>query len=378
MCLSSSISDPSLQSPFDITITKDCRNYAGFTVNRQEDNIIRLDFGAGIASPPSNFENLGNLGALYHAQGISRIVTTGQGDRYFFVTNVDSDEVSRLSVRSCEASYRVSDDTQLTTLQDTEPPAYYYNAPGTYNVQLITDKGLVSESRECKQIQVFGGSLNLGPDTTICPLDTLMLSVDPSLEDIFWQDNTSNPTYPVTNAGTYSARATNNGCELTDSITIETYPDNLNLGPDTIMTLGTSITLDAGDFESYQWNTGASTRTIEVDDEGLYLVEATDENGCLLQDTIQIDLRVKDIPNVFTPNGDGINDTWQLDFKHTFPDAIVKIYNRYGRLLKQFDVSEENWDGRVNGELLPPDTYWYVVDYQGVLQSKKGYVTIKY
>jgi gliding motility-associated-like protein len=68
-------------------------------------------------------------------------------------------------------------------------------------------------------------------------------------------------------------------------------------------------------------------------------------------------------PNFFTPNGDGYNETWNIwDLSHQ-PEAIISIFDRYGKLLKQMSASSDGWDGKFNGQDLPSTDYWFLVEY---------------
>lgn len=69
-------------------------------------------------------------------------------------------------------------------------------------------------------------------------------------------------------------------------------------------------------------------------------------------------------PRFFTPNGDGINDTWRIDFGFFEPGFTVNVLDRYGRLLKSFAGSDPGWDGTLNGSRLPATDYWFVVQRQ--------------
>ncbi len=93
---------------------------------------------------------------------------------------------------------------------------------------------------------------------------------------------------------------------------------------------------------------------------------------------VMIDL---DIPTAFTPNGDLTNDTWKITPLETYGelnDPIVRVYNRLGYLLFESSGFEREWDGRVNGQLLPSDTYFYTIDFRSPATRKtfKGVVTI--
>jgi gliding motility-associated-like protein len=70
-----------------------------------------------------------------------------------------------------------------------------------------------------------------------------------------------------------------------------------------------------------------------------------------------------DYPYYFTPNGDGIHDTWNIVGLQNQPGAKIYIFDRYGKLLKQISAAGNGWDGTYNGYLMPSDDYWFAVDY---------------
>lgn len=67
-----------------------------------------------------------------------------------------------------------------------------------------------------------------------------------------------------------------------------------------------------------------------------------------------------DYPKYFTPNGDGVHDTWNIT---AFSDAVIFIFDRYGKLLKQISPNGLGWDGTYNGYLLPSTDYWFTIAY---------------
>jgi gliding motility-associated-like protein len=88
-----------------------------------------------------------------------------------------------------------------------------------------------------------------------------------------------------------------------------------------------------------------------------------------------------DIPTAFTPNGDSANDTWQitpLKSADELNKAVLRVYNKAGYLLYETIGFDKAWDGRLNGEVLPADTYFYTIDLsaQRSRASLKGVVTI--
>ena len=69
-------------------------------------------------------------------------------------------------------------------------------------------------------------------------------------------------------------------------------------------------------------------------------------------------------PNYFTPNGDGIHDTWNITDLKQQPNAVISIFDRYGKLIKQISPTGIGWDGKYNGKDLPSTDYWFTVAYR--------------
>ncbi|NJM80945.1 MAG: T9SS type B sorting domain-containing protein [Flavobacterium sp.] len=84
-------------------------------------------------------------------------------------------------------------------------------------------------------------------------------------------------------------------------------------------------------------------------------------------------------PKFFTPNGDGYNDRWNIFDLKEDSFAIISIFDRYGKLIKQITPSGLGWDGTYNGSLLPSSDYWFVVNYNynGEERTFKAHFTMK-
>lgn len=94
--------------------------------------------------------------------------------------------------------------------------------------------------------------------------------------------------------------------------------------------------------------------------------------------TTKSDMSISNIlvPRFFTPNNDGINDTWSVSSQTGLEVRSVSVFNRYGTLLLQLLPSEE-WDGSLNGNNLPSDSYWYLVNVANSSLVLKGYFLLK-
>jgi gliding motility-associated-like protein len=90
-------------------------------------------------------------------------------------------------------------------------------------------------------------------------------------------------------------------------------------------------------------------------------------------------VQVIDYPHYFTPNGDGIHDTWNIVGLGNQPSAKIYIFDRYGKLLKQISSTGDGWDGTFNGALMPSTDYWFLVEYeeQGQIKEFKAHFSLK-
>jgi len=189
--------------------------------------------------------------------------------------------------------------------------------------------------------------------------------------------------------GIYNLTVTDaNNCEL-DTIAIVSQPAPLTAtyvgeGPSCIGNTDGSIHVIASGGTSpysYAWSQGISP--IEYIDglvEGEYMITVVDDRGCeteigpvVLWDYPEECLR---IPNAFTPNGDGINDTWIIDNIWMYPAAYIQVYNRWGQALYEAKGSEEPWDGTYNGKPVPAGPYIYIVNLLNGEPAKTGIVTV--
>ncbi|PWH84043.1 hypothetical protein DIS18_05715 [Algibacter marinivivus] len=120
-------------------------------------------------------------------------------------------------------------------------------------------------------------------------------------------------------------------------------------------------TMSSGDFE-YQLDDGPwqDEPVFNNVSAGEHLVTVRDKAGCIASSKTVI---VINYPKFFTPNDDGYNDRWNISSIGNQANARINIFNRYGKLLKQFNPSSEGWSGLYNGRLMPMDDYWFTVDY---------------
>ena len=265
----------------------------------------------------------------------------------------------------------------------------------TITVQEHTEFGCVSDPIYAT-VLVTGPKFGLEKYAEICQNQSYQFDAGASGDGPFiyqWQDGSNKRYFTTDSAQWVKVQVTdNNGCSISDSayLTVHDLP-TVNLGPDTTWCDPTQpLKLDAGFVSGalYRWSNGSGSQSIlvykEKYDQEVY-VEVTDENSCVNSDTILVKgclEGLQDITNVFTPNGDNVNDVWQIKDIEYYPEAVVEVFDRWGRLVYRsngpYDNASNAWDGTDRrGKPLPMDSYYYVITYHtpGV-EPATGEVTI--
>lgn len=173
----------------------------------------------------------------------------------------------------------------------------------------------------------------------------------------------------------------------TQMVVVHPYP-SINLGRDTTLCLaGPSVLI--GDLNNagnpnvqYRWNTGDTDPAIIIRHHGIYWATVT-ENGCTSTDSVQVfkDCYM-DIPNVFSPNGDGTNDYFfprQL-LSRSVSSFKMQVFNRWGQMIYETTRADgRGWDGKFNNEDQPQGVYIYLIEAafaNGTSEKYQGNVTL--
>ena len=82
------------------------------------------------------------------------------------------------------------------------------------------------------------------------------------------------------------------------------------------------------------------------------------------------------IPNTFTPNGDGVNDLWEISSLSAYPQCTIFIYTRYGNLIYRSIAYSKPWDGTYQGNPVPSGTYYYLIDLKNGTKELAGPITV--
>ena len=204
---------------------------------------------------------------------------------------------------------------------------------------------------------------------------------------------TLNPTYRYPAAGSYTAShffTTSNGCAsdtAKQTIWIHPYPV-ISAGPDLFVLDDGQKQLQAsasGQALRFTWSPASYLSATNVlqpyvvrpQTDERFTLTVTGRGECSVTDEVQITvLKLPKPPNTFTPNGDGINDVWDIRYLDQYPGCVVEIYSSVGQLVHRNIGYSRPWDGTTNGKVLPVGTYYYVIDPKSGRKKIAGYVVI--
>ncbi len=204
-----------------------------------------------------------------------------------------------------------------------------------------------------------------------------------------WADGEVGKERTGLKAGNYKVITTDsNGC-WADSTILLTEPDPITITftvtqpfctdmPDG--QIATNVTGGTNSGYTFMWSDNSVTQNITNAVSGLYSLTVTDANGCSAAGKVFIH-PLNDVclvlPNAISPNGDLINDVWNIGLRELYPEMEVKIFNRWGELIWKSDRGYPlPWDGRSKGNVLPVDSYHYTIDLHNGTRPLIGHITI--
>jgi gliding motility-associated-like protein len=235
---------------------------------------------------------------------------------------------------------------------------------------------------------LFDLDVNAGLDAALCPSD-LPITLEGELaggDQYFWTLNgdTISSSSQVLIDESFDGITdliligSNGACSETDTVSVEVLEspevdagDDLRVFIEEVFTLGGDPT--SPDEVTYLWipnpmsvfdSTAANPTGFLLESED-FVVTVTDENGCQSSDTVFVEVLPDiDVTSGFTPNGDGVNDTWIIDNIELFPSMVVHVFNRWGVEVFESQGYNSNiaWDGTYEGSILPSGTYYFTLE----------------
>jgi gliding motility-associated-like protein len=354
-----------------------------YTVTVTDFNGCPMTGSARVVNPPpltynsviSNYNGY-NISCFGMTNGSISITTTSGTPPYIFTwTGPDGFVATTPDISNLKAGTYILDITDSLACHTTE--TFELKEPGQLGMTLSMSSSLAG-----------GYNINCAGDRTgyigIEPLNSVK-----SVEYL-WSDGLFGRTRYDLPAGEYSVIITDaNNCYASTTVEL-TQPDSLKINfnvtqpfcPD--MPNGSVIAevtggVPAADYY-YKWSDNSLGKSLTDITAGFYSLTVRDLNGCVVKDSLFVDAQNEScliIPNAISPNGDLINDEWHIENIDLYPEAEVKIFNRWGiSVWKSAKGYPQPWDGRRSGKALPIDSYHYIIDLHNGKKPVIGAITI--
>ncbi len=272
----------------------------------------------------------------------------------------------------------------ITNAQFTNQGKYYIKVTDVNGCSVL-DSTIVALSPAPSAVVSFA-------DSTICSAEQILLSAAGGI-DYSWNpvQNLTSPNQANTFANPissikYIVTVKNaGGCTDTASVNLNVVKKPVvNAGPDQTIIAGKMVSLAGtimGDAASFEWSPNQFINDVTILNPQVnppidyqYILSAVGPNNCGISiDSMQIKIfNGIFIPNAFTPNKDGKNDTWNVPALEAYPLHTLAIYNRFGELVFERQKSFLPWNGMFKGTILPPGAYTYVIDLKNGSALLKG------
>ncbi|MEK6477882.1 FG-GAP-like repeat-containing protein [Catalinimonas sp. 4WD22] len=339
-----------------------------------------------------------------NASGCSTTSSTLEIEKNILVANFNMSATAICVGDTIDFSNNMNSDTDLTyqwefgdgIRKSGKALNYVYNTPGTYTIThtVIFGDGSCS-NYESKILTVHPSptfEINASAEI-ICESDTITLSIEGVSNALEWENGSTDNPRLITEEGTYSATVSNAfGCSITKSITIRrgSAPEiNIDVIGNNRIARGDSVQLSASGADQYFWTSTAGIEDSTIANPFVkpaqtttYLLQGVSEDGCstFSEVTIFVDIdQIKlDALDIYSPNGDGIEDRWIISNFDQYPDCYFLIFDLQGKEVYRSSMPYQNdWEGEdFYGSRLPEGTYYYVVRCGGKENKGSGSVTI--
>ena len=285
----------------------------------------------------------------------------------------------------------------------TQNTSHTYNNSGTYTVKLIaTDLNGCKDSTS-KNVTATVVTADAGNSQSFCTNGSIKTTLNGSgsgniyawTPAVFLNDSTlQNPQATInTTTNFYLTVINNTGCSAIDSVKIIINPlpvINAARSNDINCTIDYARLQATGGLQ-YSWTPSATLSNANIADPvampkitTTYLVTGTDIGGCVNTDTVTVMVKlgegVFDIPNTFSPNGDGINDCFGIKHWGNVSNLIFIIYNYLGEKVFTASNAAVCWDGNIKGQKAEPGNYVYYISGQtscGAVNKKGNILLIR-
>ena len=264
---------------------------------------------------------------------------------------------------------------------------YLWNDASTDSVLIVNSDGIYSVNieniyTECKNTDTVAvifseiPDINLGQDSAFCENTLYIIDAYHQGYTYTWQDNSNNPFFETDTSGTFFVAVKNSdGCENSDTISLKLlYYPRFKFGNDTTICEGHYYTLSANlENTTYLWQDGNTDSVFYAGEPGIYSLRTQNKCG-FWSDSIFVDFEYCGpiyIPNIFTPNKDGVNDIFIIK-GIDFDNWALTIYSRWGNKIYYSPDYRNDW----KGENTDNGVYYYILSNAEEKQTYKGTVRI--
>ncbi len=360
--------------PLDVDIDKYIGNCAGDSavieiINSQKDVSYYLYDSTNQQIIGS--AQIGGCTSLFFSTGLVTIPT----NFYIKATNVNSacqivlDTIISLSPNY--SGHHYYDTLEVCKGDSLNIRGNYYTAPNIIVDTLIDISGcdsILNTNLTALPIP----TVSLGNDTAYCDGDSILLSIPNNYYSIVWNTGSTNSSIFVNTAGTFWVEVSDSICTNSDSIEVTKLSNEYISINDTSFCNGETWVINLPSSNSYLWSTGSTSSQVIISDSGSYWVQIDD---ICKKYTENFGVKLVDcscmmaVPNVFTPNNDGLNDFFYPIINCMFDEYHLVIFNRWGKLLYETFNQPDKWDGKYLGNEVPQGVYFYLITYR---QPNKG------
>ena len=386
-----------------------------FSLNSNtEINSIIWDFGDGFTSTETNpthyYQNAGSytISAEINAPGetfyITNIITINNfpvantpedmyrcddienGGYQFFDLSTKNSEI--YSLPGVNITYHLSEENAIDNIDPLE--TNYENISNPQNIYVRVQNSLSPDCFDITSFQLHVLETPISSDDIVylCTNESVVLSAGEGFDYYNWSNGETTESITVNTTGNYAVEVINS---------LQTSQGEITCAGIRLFTVVESDEALITNVEVTDWTENDNTISVFVDgigdyeysldnvtyqDEGVfsnllpgeYVVYVRDKNNCGI---VTQEVYLLYYPRFFSPNGDGVNEYWQIEFSDSEPDNEILIYDRYGKLLAQIPPNSLGWDGTYDGAKMPAADYWFKIKRPGKNKVYTGHFSLK-
>lgn len=266
-------------------------------------------------------------------------------------------------------------------------PEYYSNVSNGQTIYVRLVHNVIALCHGITSFKLFIGEYpepRIATEGVICNDGTVAITAEGGFKSYYWSNGATTRTIYVSEPGIYTVTVEkaygDRTCEGSNEVEIirSVTPTIVKIDTSDWTRNENTISVHAEGSGNYEYSLDGSNYQLENVftglETGVYQVFVRDGNGCGVD---MEEVVLLNYPKFFTPNGDGINEKWRIEYSIREPHLKVNIFDRYGKLIAGFGSNSEGWDGTLNGFTLPSTDYWFVVTREDGRELKGHFSMIR-